>query len=1095
MNVLLTTPRTVSRVRLSEFHSIATAALVCLLALMLCGQVTAADWNDGFNGSVGNWSLRAGTAMTYSTAQNHNTYTGAGCMAHPTASSEMYRSTGSRPYHAGIATACHYDSVRWRAGYCGNTYRQLLGVAGPTYSTYQLAVGHYSAGATGDFFRRDSGGSYTSIGAKGARTTCAGGWIFFVVECQADGDVYRRADDGVVNLTHTRARTSTEINAGIAMVTLGLGASSTNTGYWDDVTWDGYDPGTPTGIAATANSTTQITWTANAAADTNQFGFALMNGTTEEVVSPTTARQSSANLVETGLSANTSYTRGIRAWNGSNNSATSSTLARYTLIETPAAPTFGTITTDSIVVNTSGCSHITSGTSGAYFDETTGGGDGGLNAWVQALTDTSTGLSANTQYTFHVKARNGQSVETAYSGTASKYTLQNDAAAPTFGAVGADSIELSTTGPVNLTAGSSGVIFKRDGTTDLAKVQALSATDSNLTPNVQYSYTARGVNGDNTATSESSSASKYTLAKAGEDTDGSGGSGNVWCTNASKSTWYPAGKKFAFSNPAGFGASTHGGSAWKASSFEYKWTQNSTEDWSSIGTAWASGTIEMTPAADGDWYLHVRAFNGDAVANNTNTLSYRPFKYDGTAPTGAADAEWVSGSASYADGSVTLKWTNGSYGDTGGSALKTSPLAIFDGTGQVSADLAADATSVTFAESTPGDRTYTLGLSDNAGNRADKTGFAVKVPAAAENPWIYTGTNPSLSPPGIYPTNPTKVLTGFNSHKVHGISSSGSPDGAMMWAPLSTGGAIQGRVPIGLFGSTFKAFAGSQDYYVYCINAQTGAQLWAHNMGTGYGVNKSVAAQFAVGGKDLIFAGSYSLSGSDNFLRAIDASDGSTVWTFGSGYSVGAICGGPAVVPPANTVYFTSMRASGGSSLWAVNTTDGTLRWSADIGHSDYSVSTNNTGSVIYAADNNGKLYAYDSAGNKKWEFTMDSGYDVLGAPAFAAGKLYVATANDKLWCIVDNGSSAAVNAAWGGGNGYVSIQTPSQPVPVVNYYNAVYVGSSDGKLYELNMTDGSVNDYRDLGSTVGDPTVDPAKIRIYAGTSAGRIHAFTIPF
>ncbi len=520
----------------------------------------------------------------------------------------------------------------------------------------------------------------------------------------------------------------------------------------------------------------------------------------------------------------------------------------------------------------------------------------------------------------------------------------------------------------------------------------------------------------------------------------------------------------------------------------------------------ATGTdsTDISPAVSGDGTYYLRVQTQDNAGNWSNPTTVFVFKYDGTAPTVGA-SPWISGSASFADAKVTLNWTNGSFSDpTPGSGLASLPLAVFEGAADKSGDLAATETDLEIAENVAGGHTYTLKLRDNVGNVAAGPGLTVQVPASADNPWIYTGTGASLSPPGMYPdyANPTKVLTGFNSYKVHGISSGGTPDGAMMWSPFGAGGSVQGRVPVGYFpDATFKAFAGSQDNFVYCIDAAGGTQLWQHDMGSGNRVLRSCAAQFnvSVGGTpyNLIFAGSGNYSSSSNFLRALDAANGNTVWTFGSGYAVGAICGGPAVVPSTNTVYFTSMLASGGGSLWAVNTTDGTLRWSADIGNSDYSVSLNSTGTVVYAANNQGTLYAYNaSTGALKWSVALDSGYDVLGAPAFAAGKLYVATAYDRVWCIIDNGATASVNTAWGGGNGYVAIATPSQPVPIVNYYNAVYVGSSDGKLYELSMTDGSVNGYRDLGATtIGDPTVDPSKERIYVGTSDGRVHAFTVPF
>ena len=93
---------------------------------------------------------------------------------------------------------------------------------------------------------------------------------------------------------------------------------------------------------------------------------------------------------------------------------------------------FGTVTSNSIVLNATGTlTNLSTGSSGAYFNSTTTGGNGGINAWVQTTTDTATGLSPNTSYSFQVKARNQNSVETAYSATTAKVTLANVPTAPT----------------------------------------------------------------------------------------------------------------------------------------------------------------------------------------------------------------------------------------------------------------------------------------------------------------------------------------------------------------------------------------------------------------------------------------------------------------------------------------------------------------------------------------------------------------------------------------------------------------------------------------------------------------------------------------
>jgi gingipain R len=147
--------------------------------------------------------------------------------------------------------------------------------------------------------------------------------------------------------------------------------------------------------------------------------------------------QSGTAYTNTGLTPNTSYSYQVKARDGAtptpNETAYSTPAASTaTLIETPTGVSFGTVTNNSIVLNAGGTlTNLTTATSGVYFNSITSGGNGGLNAWVQVATDTAIGLSPNTSYTFQAKARNQNSVETAYSATAAKVTLANVPTAPT----------------------------------------------------------------------------------------------------------------------------------------------------------------------------------------------------------------------------------------------------------------------------------------------------------------------------------------------------------------------------------------------------------------------------------------------------------------------------------------------------------------------------------------------------------------------------------------------------------------------------------------------------------------------------------------
>ena len=174
------------------------------------------------------------------------------------------------------------------------------------------------------------------------------------------------------------------------------------------MTFNASPDGSPQGI-----STTSVTMTATTATDPSggiQYYF-----TASGIGSHSSGWQSSTAYTDTGLQVNRNYSYKVKARDAAlNETADSTSLAVATFIETPTGLTFGTIATDSIVVNALGTfTRLSSNLSGLYFDVTTLGGTpvGGsaVNTWTQlslSQTAMATGLTPGTTYRFRVKARN-----------------------------------------------------------------------------------------------------------------------------------------------------------------------------------------------------------------------------------------------------------------------------------------------------------------------------------------------------------------------------------------------------------------------------------------------------------------------------------------------------------------------------------------------------------------------------------------------------------------------------------------------------------------------------------------------------------------
>ncbi len=244
----------------------------------------------------------------------------------------------------------------------------------------------------------------------------------------------------------------------------------------------------------------------------------------------------STTYVDGGLTPNTSYSYRCRARDSAstqNNTGYSGEAAAITHIETPTGVTFGTVTSNSIVLNAAGTfTNLAVGGSGLWFDSTTSGGDGGINAWVQVTTDTATGLSPDTLYSFQAKARNQNQVETGFGPSANKATLALVPGAPTLSNAASNSMQIDVgtggnpaittfaircTATVPADANWSGKYVNAAGQPVAAEVWQTDAawgllTLTGMQPSTTYTFAVKAKNQENVQTAFGASASLATLS-------------------------------------------------------------------------------------------------------------------------------------------------------------------------------------------------------------------------------------------------------------------------------------------------------------------------------------------------------------------------------------------------------------------------------------------------------------------------------------------------------------------------------------------------------------------------------------------------------
>ncbi len=180
-------------------------------------------------------------------------------------------------------------------------------------------------------------------------------------------------------------------------------------------------PGPPTGLTTSGITQTSITlnWTKPAGAT----GYKVRTGTTGAF----TTLSDVATYTFTGLTANTAYTLQVRASNAGGDSSVAQTTATTNNVPPPPVPAAPTSLTTSGITQTSITLSWTKSTGAASYEVRRGSG-----TWT-ALGDVAsyafTGLTANTQYSLQVRAKNAGGTSTAAS--LSARTLATQSATPT----------------------------------------------------------------------------------------------------------------------------------------------------------------------------------------------------------------------------------------------------------------------------------------------------------------------------------------------------------------------------------------------------------------------------------------------------------------------------------------------------------------------------------------------------------------------------------------------------------------------------------------------------------------------------------------
>jgi hypothetical protein len=239
--------------------------------------------------------------------------------------------------------------------------------------------------------------------------------------------------------------------------------------------------------------------------------------------------------------------------------------------------------------------------------------------------------------------------------------------------------------------------------------------------------------------------------------------------------------------------------------------------------------------------------------------------------------------------------------------------------------------------------------------------------------------------------------------------------------------------------------------------------------------------------------------------------------------NVGQISAIPVLDAANYRLLFTSTKLSTGSTVWALDARDtpsgSRILWQRDLGDSDSSMTFHSAARTsVLVPTAAGRIYHLSaSTGATCWGSTGDGCNTATGTEEFFCTA--AATSARSTSCTGGVPIVKSIVTLQGAYTGYFAFTTTdgyvrlvnalgvqqwrtmvtgaSAPL-VVNTVGKIYVGSSNGTVSELNISNGTITKTQTAGGTgvtVGEPSYDGTDLVLYVNTTQGNQYAFTVPF
>jgi outer membrane protein assembly factor BamB len=354
------------------------------------------------------------------------------------------------------------------------------------------------------------------------------------------------------------------------------------------------------------------------------------------------------------------------------------------------------------------------------------------------------------------------------------------------------------------------------------------------------------------------------------------------------------------------------------------------------------------------------------------------------------------------------------------------------------------------------------------------------------------------------------IFTAFNDTVIANRTTPTTPatDGDERWRPVRLQGTIGGRFPVvplrGLSGQSL--LVGTQEGAMYALSAQTGAVLWRGDNGQLLGRIQSfpvtqlhdfanTAYKAAHPNRDLVFfATRIDGNPTGNKVIALNGATGARVWLYQPG-DLDMVSGGMLVDYTSNRLYVPA-RSNGGTqaSLRVLDTLTGQEVARLSLGDVEHSLVRIPATNQVLVTGSSGTVSGVGMTSLKvEWSTQLPGLPTSFVRPH---GRGFVASLQSgrvELYVLQTASGVTTATRSWS-----TAVPNPTGAfLYVKDGRSYVYVGGSDGKVHELDVTTGVDQKQVSLGTAqlIGTPTVDSTSARLHVGTQDGRVCAYPVPF